>query len=269
MLRKLTNVEVLGVRSPKMKIPDGPDTIGFCVTDVNEFLRIRRQFQPDIVIHAAGVCDLDVCEERPLWAHSLNTTGAQVIADIFGYDSFIIYLSSDLVFSGNNTPEAGYNENCEPDPVSVAGKTIAQAEMQIARSNRWSIFRLGLPIGRSITGDKGAVDFIDSRLRRSLPLTLFYDEFRSCIHCEEICNVIEKTISMQFEGIYNLGGPVPFSLHEIGEWVLRRGKYDKALLKGISRYEEKNGPPRIGNVRLDSKKIESMLNYRISAPIKL
>ncbi len=267
MCRAIPEVEVIGIRSPKMNIPSGDDTLGLCITNKKGFQDLKNHFQPHIVIHAAGVCDLDVCEERPSWAFSMNTTGSQVIADVFGMDSYIIYLSSDLVFSGNNPPESGYDEKSVTDPLSVAGKTIALAEAQIANSRKWTILRLGLPIGSSLTGDKGAVDFIDSRLRRTLPLTLFYDEFRSCIGCDEICRIIKRLVEIRCEGLFHLGGPKPYSLYEVGEWVRNQKNYSEGLLKGISRFEEKNGPPRIGNVALNSSKIESLLEYRITDPL--
>lgn len=257
----------MGVRSPKMKIPSGTDTTGLCITDIDAFHIIKKQYRPDVVVHCAGVCDLDVCEERPLWAHAMNTTGAQVVTDVFGDNSYIIYMSSDLVFSGNNPPQNGYSEMFTPDPVSVAGKTIALAEAQIMRAESWCILRLGLPIGASVTGDKGAVDFIDSRLRRGLPLTLFHDEFRSCIDCNDICEIVLRLIKTRSNGLFHTGGPIPFSLYDVGEWVRVRGGYDSELLKGISRFEEINGPPRIGDVALSSEKIEKELKYRISVPI--
>lgn len=266
-IRNNKKYNVFGIRSPKMKIPSGNDTTGLCITNKEEFEKLKKDFNPLVVIHAAGVCDLDVCEERPQWAERMNTTGAKVIADVFGRDAYIIYLSSDLVFSGNNPPEGGYTEACLPDPVSVAGKTIEMAERQIFNCTKWCILRLGIPIGNSLTGDKGAVDFVDYRLRKSLPLTLFHDELRSCISCNDICMVVNKMLQCQCEGIYHLGGPVPFSLYNIGEWVRKKGNYSAELLKGISRFEEKNGPPRIGNVTMNSRKIQSLLNLQLSVPL--
>ena len=114
--------DIFGIRPPKMSIPEGPGSVPLCITDSEGLREIRQQFRPDIVIHCAGVCDLDVCEERPEWADSLNRGGARSIREVFGESCQIIYLSSDLVFSGNNPPEGGYTEENLPDPVSVVVK---------------------------------------------------------------------------------------------------------------------------------------------------
>lgn len=247
-----------------MRVPQGKNVIGGCVTDKGLFTKIREEFNPTHVIHCAGVCDLDVCEERPLWAHAMNTTGAQVIGEVFGKSCHITYLSSDLVFSGEGAPLNGYDESSIPDPLSVAGKTIRKAEIAIAKCERYCILRLGLPIGESVTGDKGAVGFIRSRFRRNLPVTLFFDEWRSCILCEDIVSAVMGVLEIEPVGVFHCGGPVKRSLHEVGRYVLESGDYDSSLLKGIYRREEKNGPPRMGDVSLDSSKLSSLLGLQFS-----
>ena len=258
---------MLGIRSPKMSVPDEPTVIPLCITDVNELYRIKKRFNPTHVIHGAGVCDLDVCEERPSWAEALNRGGARAIATVFGESSHLFYISSDLVFSGNTPPAGGYREEHTPDPVSIAGKTIENAEREIAQSRQYCIVRIGLPIGRSITGDKGAIDFVRSRFSRSLPVTLFHDEYRSCISCDDISKSMMEIVRRDVTGLYHLGGPERVSLHRIGSWVLQQGNFTPALLRGISRFEEKNGPPRIGDVSLDSLKISELLPFTIGAPL--
>jgi len=67
-------------------------------------------------------------------------------------------------------------------------------------------------------------------------------------------------LAREATGLFHLGGDVPMSLHQIGRLVLDKGKYPPHLLKSLSRHEEINGPPRIGDVSLDSSKIKRLLN---------
>jgi dTDP-4-dehydrorhamnose reductase len=170
-----------------------------------------------------------------------------------------MYLSSDLVYSGNNNGSHGYFETDPPDPVSIVGKTYVQAEKEILKSKRCSIIRIGLPMGDSIQGKKGAIDFIENRLKRGLPMSLFYDEYRSCIGCDELANAVTSLFSIEVTGLFHMGGPRAFSLYEIGERILKRGNYQREALRRLSRADEINGPPRIGNVHLNSSKTEQVL----------
>jgi dTDP-4-dehydrorhamnose reductase len=182
---------------------------------------------------------------------------------VFSRSCYIMYLSADLVFSGNNPSALGYTETDKPDPVSVVGKTFVLAEKEIAKAARHAVVRLGLPMGDSIQGKKGAIDFIEGRLKRGLPMSLFHDEYRSCICCDDLADFTISLFSMGVEGLFHLGGPRAVSLYEIGERILERGNYRRDALKKWSRAEDVNGPPRIGNVHLNSGKAERLLRRMI------
>jgi dTDP-4-dehydrorhamnose reductase len=189
----------------------------------------------------------------------MNVTGTQRIAEVFGNDIPVIYLSTDLVFSGENPPRGGYVEHHHPDPVSVAGKTFMHAEKYIRSCQEHCTIRLGLPLGSSVTGDKGAIDWIESRFKKNLPVTLFTDEFRSCVPCEEIGRMVTAALKKGVRGLYHYGGGESWSLHAIGEYVITRGNYPRLLLRGIKRSEEIGGPPRIGEVSLNSTALRTIL----------
>ena len=57
-----------------------------------------------------------------------------------------------------------------------------------------------------MTGEKGAIDWIESRFRRNLPVTLFRDEFRSCVTCGEIGEMAIRAIRLGLNGVYHFGG---------------------------------------------------------------
>jgi dTDP-4-dehydrorhamnose reductase len=259
-LRSLvTSDRLFALRPPKMNVPEGPNVVSMCITDVDGLHRIREEFRPTHVVHCGGVCDLDVCEERPKWAAALNTEGAENLARVFGGDCYVMYLSSDLVFSGNDTPAGGYREEDVVSPVSVVGKTIAAGEEDIRRCRRHCMVLLGLPLGPSITGGKGAVDWIGSRFRRNLKVTLFRDEFRSCIDCGELASAVVRLLVAEAEGLYHLGGRERLSLFGVGAKIIADGDHSTRLLKGIMRKDEVDGPPRVGDISLNSSKINGLL----------
>jgi len=260
--RLLPETSLYGLRPPKSNIPEGGNVSSFCITERKRLEEIKDEFNPTHVIHCAGVCDLDVCEERPEWAHSLNVNGTRAVVDALGNDIPVLYMSTDLVFSGFNTPAGGYTEDDEPNPINVVGETFTIAETYIQACRDNCIIRLGLPLGDSIGGTKGAVDWIESRFRRNLPVTLFYDEYRSCVDCEEIGSMAISALVLGLRGLFHLGGTKRWSLFDIGKYVLDKGGYDPGLLSGIMRHQEENGPPRIGDVSLNSEKIRDLINQK-------
>jgi len=260
--RLLPETSLYGLRPPKSNTPEGGNVSSFCITERNKLEKIKDEFKPTHVIHCAGVCDLDVCEERPEWAHSLNVNGSRAVVDTFGNDIPVLYMSTDLVFSGFNAPAGGYTEDDKPNPINVVGETFVLAETYLQTRRDYCIIRLGLPLGDSIGGTKGAVDWIESRFRRNLPVTLFYDEYRSCVDCEEIGSMVISSLALGLRGLFHLGGGKRWSLFDIGKYVLDKGGYAPDLLNGIMRHQEENGPPRIGDVSLNSKKIRNLIKQK-------
>jgi dTDP-4-dehydrorhamnose reductase len=264
LTRLLGADRVVGFRPPAAPDPQSENIFAVSLLDRRELEEWRRDLDPEFVLHAGGVCDLDVCEARPDWAEELNVSATRSVADVFGPSARLIYFSTDLVFRGDPAPALGYDESAPRDPISVVGKTFARAEDIVREVPRSLVLRLGLPMGDSIQGNKGAVDWIESRFRRRLPVTLFYDELRGAIDCEELARVVGLAMDRRLEGLFHIGGPVPVSLYRMGELVASRGNYDPGLLFGRLRREEIGGPPRVGNVFLDCRRVEEALGQRIS-----
>jgi dTDP-4-dehydrorhamnose reductase len=255
--------QIFGICPPEMSMPDEENVSSVCMTDRDRLRCIRETFQPTHILHAAGVCDLDVGEANPQFAYDINVQGARNMVSVFSETCYLMYLSSDLVYSGNTNRSYGYTESDPPDPVSIVGKTYVQAEKEFAQADRYSIIRIGLPMGDSIQGKKGAVDFIKHRLKRGLPTSLFHDEYRSCIGCEDLADAVTSLLAMEVTGLFHLGGPHAVSLYEIGERILNRGNFRREALRRLSRADDVNGPPRIGNVHLNSGKVQRVLGRLI------
>lgn len=260
LLAEMPENNLFGICPPHTKLPVPGYTAAVCITDKERLQKIKDSFKPQIIIHCAGVCDLDVCEERPNWAYSLNVTGTETIYEVFGSTCKIYYMSTDLVFSGNNPPVDGYCEKHEPDPVSIAGKTFSKAETIINDSADNCTIRLGLPLGDSFTGDKGAIDWVKSRLTKNKPVTLFIDELRSCVWCSQIADMTIAVLNLDLNYTFHFGGKRSWQLYEVGQYVLEKYNCPSHLLKGILRHEEVNGPPRIGDVSMNSSKLLTFLN---------
>jgi dTDP-4-dehydrorhamnose reductase len=263
LVRILPPQQLRGIRPPSMRLPLADNVAPLCITDKDAIARFCADFNPTHVIHCAGVCDLDVCEERPQWAYRLNTLGSAVMAELFGPTAHLIFLSTDLVFSGDNPPEQGYAEHHPPSPLSVAGSTFLAAEHHVQGCPLMTIVRLGLPVGASITGDKGGHDWIQSRFKKQRAVTLFYDEYRSCISCHRIADMVLRLLDSRLQGLFHYGGLRSASLYELGLWVLNKGGFSPSLFRGIYRSEEQNGPPRIGDVSMNCAKIIAALGPAI------
>lgn len=98
--------------------------------------------QPNVVIHAAALTDVDYCEEHHDEAMEHNFEASKnVVAVCNDLDIPLIFYSTDYVFDG--TKKGEYFESDQPHPVNFYGETKLQAERFIMENaNRALIFRI-------------------------------------------------------------------------------------------------------------------------------
>ncbi len=217
----------------------------------------RHSFR--FVIDASGCCALKSCEYNPAMAKLVNTDfGVRIMELAREYDIPLIRFSSDLVFDG--VASGNYTEQSPVSPVTVYGKTMAEAEKIILDGyGKAAVFRIPLPMGPSLNGHAGAVDWIESRFKKNNPATLYYDEVRSNIYIQDVLLVLEHFLDNFTPGLFHLGGPAPLTLYQIAQIINRLGNYPPELLHGCFRHEAGPVPPRAGNVSMNSKKLAKLL----------
>jgi dTDP-4-dehydrorhamnose reductase len=96
------------------------------IRDASAVLPIFRDLAPDVVIHAAGNKSVQQCERYPEEAFATNAMGTRNVALASReIGARLIYLSTDLVFSGSS---GDYRENDTPEPTSTYGRSKLEGE---------------------------------------------------------------------------------------------------------------------------------------------
>src|SRR6185295_101501 len=148
------------------------------------------------------------------------------------------------------------------DPVTVYGKTMVAAEQLIlAGDPQACILRISLPMGVSFNGHAGAIDWIQSRFKKSKPATLYFDEVRTPHYTDCLNELCEAVLAGNLAGLFHAGGPRPLTLYQIAQVINRVGGYPPECLMGCLRHEAGPIPPRAGNVAMDSSKLAAALGY--------
>jgi dTDP-4-dehydrorhamnose reductase len=234
-----------------------------CDGDDRESLqRLFDKHQFAAVLNCEGTCKLKSCELDPKMAERINITSVNTLLDVIrGTKTRLVHLSIDLVFSG--TRGGGHFEEDETDPVTIYGKTMAEAERIILSDTiSAAILRISLPMGVSFNGHAGAIDWIQSRFKKGKPATLYYDEIRTPTYTDCLNLLLADVIARpEIRGLFHAGGPRRLSLFQIAQIVNRVGGYDPHLLHGCMRIEAGPLPPRAGDVTMNSQKLAAALGY--------
>ncbi len=111
------------------------------ITDRHEVYSRLQSVQPDVLVNAAAMTDVDGAEEQYEVAEQLNGHGPGVLAEICRkINCTLIHFSTDYVFDGAGTKP--YRTNDPVDPVNAYGRSKLAGERAIAATGgRYAVVR--------------------------------------------------------------------------------------------------------------------------------
>ncbi len=255
--------QVVAIRQTDNPRLNGPAIVPCDAEDRPGLEKLFDRYEFGSVINCAGNCALRACELDPDMARRINVESARNLVEVARRrDVRFVHLSVDLVFSGLGS--GGHVEDDPTDPVTMYGKTMVAAEQMILdRLPSACILRISLPMGISVSGHAGAIDWIQSRFKKSKPATLYIDEIRTPTYTGCLSRLSEEVLARNLSGLYHAGAPRRLSLFQVAQVVNRIGGYDPRHLLGCPRLDAGPMPPRAGNVSMDSGKLKAALGYEL------
>lgn len=201
---------------------------------------LLKKTNPEYLIHARAICDLDLCENCPGMAEEINVEGTRKLAEALTFAKNLkkwVYVSTDHVFDGE---KGNYHEQDEPLPIHVYGRTKLAAERIVAQAGMpYLIIRPGLTIGSSLQGNKGPRDFLASRIRSGKPTHLFVDEWRSPIRAHVLAERILLQLTSGGDGIFHMAGNRIHNRFDLGRLLAHEMNLDTKHIHPRRRKEDR------------------------------
>lgn len=220
---------------------------GVHLNDGPAVARVFAEARPRLIVHCAGVCDVEVCEAAPAFAEDVNVEGTRLLLAHAPADARIVYCSSDHVFGGDAGP---YDEESATAPISVYGRTRVAAERLVLARPGSLVVRSGLWIGPSATGRIGHLDWLRHRHRRGLPMTVVADEVRSAVWAEDGARRVWALARSATTGVRHVTATRAVARPELAAYCDRRFAIGATF--GVQLRRERRAP-HIGNVELATR----------------
>jgi dTDP-4-dehydrorhamnose reductase len=157
-------------------------------------------YQPDVVVHAAAMTDVDGCERDPELAFRVNVTGTQNIAlACERCGAAMVHVSTNDVFDGKlGRP---YYEWDTPSPQSVYARSKAAAEFYVRTLlNRFYIVRTAWLYAR---GGSNFVTKIIAAADRHGALKVVTDEVSAPTYAPDLADAIAQLIRTRHYGLFH------------------------------------------------------------------
>src|SRR5262245_11194696 len=209
-----------------------------------------RAARPDVIIHAAALARIAECLMSPDTARRINTEGTQLLAELAATTGArLVYVSTDLVFDGENPP---YRENDQPQPLSVYGRSKADAEPAVLAVQNSVVARVSLLFGPPIFARSGFFTSLVEAIKSGRAINLFADEWRTPLSLADAARALCVVARSDFAGTIHLGGPERLSRLEMGQRLARFLKLSDASLVAGQRDNVAGAEPRPRDVSLNS-----------------
>jgi dTDP-4-dehydrorhamnose reductase len=239
---------------------------GIDITDPVSLDIIKNDAEHEIVILLAAKADVDGCEkDKELGengdAWKINVKGVQNVVDACGNTGKkLIYISTDFVFSGDNTPDNGYAEEDMPDPVNWYAKTKYRGEEIVKNSGLpYIIARIAYPYRKEFAPKLDFARAIINRLKNNQPVMAIEDHIFTPTFIDDIATSLNKLIDTDQNGIFHVTGSQSLTPLECALNIAEIFGFDKSLISKTTRAEYFKGKaPRPFNVAMNNAKIVNL-----------
>jgi len=228
------------------------------ITRGDQVMRVIGEEKPAVVIHTAAMTNVDQCEQDKEGCWLQNVTAVENLAAACkAHGSFLLHLSTDFIFDGENGP---YTEAALPNPVSYYGESKLAAEKVVMESGaEWAIARTVLVYGVAFDMSRSNIIlWVKKSLEEGKTINVVNDQWRTPTLAEDLamgCYLIAKK---RAKGIFNVSGKDLLNPYQMAIATADYFGLDKLLINetdGSKFSQPARRPPKTGFI-IDKARIE-------------
>jgi dTDP-4-dehydrorhamnose reductase len=198
------------------------------IRDRCQVMSTVRTFHPDLIVHAAAMPNVDLCEVERGSCYEVNIVGTQHIiesANIF--KAKLVFFSSDYIFDGKSGP---YSEESAPNPINFYGACKLEAEDRIRKQLRdFVIIRTTVVYGWERQGKNFVLSTI-AKLKRGEEVRVPIDQVGTPTYANNIAEALVDLVRGRQIGVFNVVGPELMDRYTFAKLVAETFGLSEALL---------------------------------------
>jgi len=214
--------------------------------ELKDYMAVRKiikEIKPEIIINTAAFHNVDLCEENPIEAYSINSQAVYNLAEICkDNNTSLVHISTDYVFDGKKEKGFEYNEGDFPNPINVYGKSKLHGERVIKGiTDKYFIVRTAALQGISQSSVKGR-NFIETMMRLGNEkglVEVVNDQFTSPTYTLELAGKIIDLSKTTEYGLYHLTSEGSCSWYEFAKEIFKRTGMNVKVIPINTREAEK------------------------------
>jgi dTDP-4-dehydrorhamnose reductase len=236
-------------------LPRSTDWVECDLTDPAATKELFARVDPELVVHAAALTNVDLCERDPELADAVNRGTTATLAKLAGAaGSRLVLVSTDSVFDGTR---GGYVEEDPTNPLNSYARSKLAAEHELAELESSLVVRTNF-FGLSGRGH-GLAEWLLRELRAGNEIVGFADVVFTPLYCGTVAELVVELASSGENGMLHLGAGDAVSKLEFALLVADVFGFDRTLVKSGSLDDVGLTAPRPHDTSLISTRAEHLL----------
>ena len=198
-------------------------------TDYSKLYELLNSIGCSVVINCAAIIDFNYIERFEEKSFEVNSLLPHHISQYCaGRNIKCVHISTDHFYVDNLVVHS------ESSPVSLVNKYAEQkfvAERLVLNACPKSLVVRASLLGYKNLDGTTLVEWILKTLKYKKMISGFYDAITSSVDVAELCVQVDKAISQDLSGIYNIGTKLPYSKYDLIEAVISELRLTDILLE--------------------------------------
>ena len=172
------------------------------VRDKAQVEQYLEEIRPDYIVHLAALTDMEYCETHPDDAEATNADSVAYFAPyVETHGTPFVYICTAGIFDGKKDV---YDEDDEPHPLSVYGKTKYGGEINVKKYPKHVVARAGWMMGGGPKKDKKFINKIIKQVKAGAKeLFVVDDKLGTPCYTYDLANILYTLLDQEQYGVFH------------------------------------------------------------------
>ncbi|MBU0614823.1 MAG: dTDP-4-dehydrorhamnose reductase [Nanoarchaeota archaeon] len=237
------------------------------IQDIQKIIDVK----PNIVIHAAGMTNVDLCETYKELAEKVNVAPMHSIVEACNKTKAkLVYFSTDFIFDGE---KGMYKEDDTPNPLGYYALTKLKAENILKeKSDDYLILRVVVLYGyNGDNSERSYVNWVVNSLSQGKEIKTYTDQYGTPTLTDDIADAVNLLTKNDCKGVYHVAGAQRLTRYDMAIKIAEEFNLNKCLIKPIL-MKDLNLPakrPKDSSLSIEKLKKQGILMHTFEEGIKI
>jgi dTDP-4-dehydrorhamnose reductase len=224
------------------------DVITADLSDLKTIEKLIANLNPEVLVHTAGLVDVDMCEKNPQLAYAVNAGITRDLVRLVSDRCRFIYISTDSVFRGDRPFST---EEQATSPRSVYSRSKLQGEWEVEQTTGNHLIVRSNFFGWSSGRKRTFAEWLYSALESEEVITLFDDYFFTPLYVVQLVGGLNHLIEQGATGRVHVAGKNRVSKFEFGRMLAETAGFSMKNVRRASIDESGLSAPRSKEMSLN------------------